>query len=50
MASEPKLCSCGHLCVPGKKCEAIISGSPVLTFCTCTGWHDPTLINLPSAE
>ena len=38
MAKDDKLlCSCGHVHARGEKCTAIVSGSPVLTHCVCTG-------------
>lgn len=38
MAKDDKLlCSCGHVHARGEKCTAIVSGSPVLTYCVCTG-------------
>jgi len=34
---EKELCSCGHKHARGEKCGAIVSGTPMLTFCGCPG-------------
>lgn len=36
-ASEQLLCSCGHVHARGEPCKAIMSGTPMLNYCKCTG-------------
>jgi len=34
-SAEAILCTCGHEHAVGKKCGAIISGTPMLNYCPC---------------
>lgn len=34
---ERLLCSCGHVHARDEKCGAVVSGTPMLTYCVCTG-------------
>ncbi len=40
-STEAQLCTCGHVHAAGRKCEAIVSGSPMLTRCVCPGLTVP---------
>jgi len=32
---QGELCSCGHFHARGKRCGAIVSGTPMLQYCEC---------------
>ncbi len=36
-ASEVVLCTCGHKHGRGELCGAVVSGTPMLTYCQCPG-------------
>lgn len=36
-SAEKLLCSCGHQHARGEKCGAVVSGTPMITYCQCPG-------------